>query len=106
MIVPFKDSAYKIIQMLIEILLPEDKGHVMNKKRFLEEYTGNEIPMPKKNPKPEDYELTFTGNISDDFKMGITVTKKSLKVHTVFFLIENSLLIIVFSCLLTSTLLI
>ncbi|XP_008196323.2 U3 small nucleolar RNA-associated protein 25 homolog [Tribolium castaneum] len=85
MVVPFKDSAFKIIQMIINILLPEDKGHVMNKKRFLEEYTGNEIPMPKKNPKPEDYELTFTGNTSDDFKIGITVTKKSLKLFADFY---------------------
>jgi U3 small nucleolar RNA-associated protein 25 len=84
-IAPFKDSAYKIIQMITSILLPEDKGHVMNKKRFLEEYTGNEICMPKKNPKPEDYELTFTGNTSDDFKIGITVTKKSLKLYADFY---------------------
>lgn len=80
MVVPFKDSAYRIVQMLMNILLPDDKGHVMNKKRFLEEYTGNEISLPKRNPKPEDYELTFSGNTSDDFKIGITVTKKSLKV--------------------------
>ncbi|RZC32469.1 digestive organ expansion factor -like [Asbolus verrucosus] len=85
MVVPFKDSAYKIVQMLINILLPEDKGHVMNKKRFIEEYTGNEIAMPKKNPKPEDYELTFTGNSNDDFKIGMTVTKKSLKLYADFY---------------------
>lgn len=54
----------------------------MNKKRFIDEYTGNEISMPKKNPKPEDYEQTFTGNSSDDFRIGLTVTKKSLKVST------------------------
>ncbi|XP_063918578.1 U3 small nucleolar RNA-associated protein 25 homolog [Zophobas morio] len=84
-IVPFKDSAYQIIQTLINILLPEDKSHVMKRKRFVEEYTGNEISMPKKNPKPEDYELTFSGNVSDDFKIGITVTKKSLKLYADFY---------------------
>lgn len=80
MIVPFKDAAYKIIQTIISILIPEDKGNVINKNRFLADYTGNELTMPKKNPKPEDYERLFVGNTSDDFKMGITVTKKSLKV--------------------------
>lgn len=50
----------------------------MNKNRFLEDYTGNEIILPKKNPKPEDYEHIFQGKSSDDFK--ITVTKQPLKV--------------------------
>lgn len=83
-IVPFKNAAYKIIQFLINILITEDKGNVINKNRFLEDFTGNELSMPKKNPKPEDYELTFAGNSSDDFKIGITVTKKSLKVHFIY----------------------
>lgn len=80
-IVPFKDAAYKIIQMMISILIAEDKGNVINKNRFIQDYTGNGITMPKKNPKPEDYEALFSGNVSDDFKIGITVTKKSLKVN-------------------------
>nr|XP_022912905.1 digestive organ expansion factor homolog [Onthophagus taurus] len=84
-IVPFKSSAYKIIQLLINILITEDKGNVINKNRFIEDYTGNELQMPKKNPKPEDYELTFSGNTSDDFKIGITVTKKSLKLYAAFY---------------------
>lgn len=67
--------------MLIDILLTEDKGNVINKTRFIEDFTGNEIVMPKKNPKPEDYEATFSGNCGDDFKIGITITKKSLKVR-------------------------
>lgn len=66
--------------LLIQLILSEDKGNVINKTRFLEDYTGNELIFPKKNPKPEDYEQTFQGNTSDDFKIGITVTKKSLKV--------------------------
>ncbi|KAJ8946429.1 hypothetical protein NQ318_014415 [Aromia moschata] len=84
-ILPFKEAAYRTIQMLIKILLPEDKGNVMNKKRFIEDYTGNELELPKKNPKPEDYEQTFQGNTSDDFKIGITVTKKSLKLYADFY---------------------
>lgn len=80
MIVPFRDSAYKIIMMLAEIFFFEDKGNVINKNRFIEDFTGHELTLPKKNPKPEDYEQTFTGNTGDDFRIGITVTKKSLKV--------------------------
>ncbi|KRT82956.1 hypothetical protein AMK59_3427, partial [Oryctes borbonicus] len=84
-VVPFKNAAFKIIQFLINILITEDKGNVINKNRFLEDFTGNELIMPKKNPKPEDYELTFAGNSSDDFKIGITVTKKSLKLYADFY---------------------
>lgn len=65
---------------MTDIILPEDRGNVVNKKRFVDDYTGNELILPKRNPKPEDYEHTFQGNTSDDFKIGITVTKKSLKV--------------------------
>lgn len=79
-LLPFKHSAYKVVLLLIQFFLSEDKGNVINKTRFLEEYTGNELILPKKNPKPEDYEHIFQGNTSDDFKIGITVTKKSLKV--------------------------
>lgn len=79
-VVPFRDSAYKIIQNFIHVMIPEDKGNVINKLRFIKDYTGSELTMPKKNPKPEDYEKLFSGNTGDDFKIGITVTKKSLKV--------------------------
>lgn len=79
-VVPFKDSAYKVVNTIINIMFKEDKGQVIKRNRFIEDYTGNELYLPKKNPKPEDYEKIFTGNTGDDFRMGISVTKKSLKV--------------------------
>lgn len=66
--------------MIVSILLPNEKANVINKKRFYEEFTGGEIIMPHKNPKPIDYERTFQGNTDDNFKIGLSVTKKSLKV--------------------------
>lgn len=84
-ILPFKDAAYKTIQIIINLIISEDKGNVMNKNRFTEDYSGNELFFPKKNPKPEDYEQLFQGNTSDDFKIGITVTKKSLKLYADFY---------------------
>lgn len=78
--VPFKDSAYRIVKTLIDILVPKESGQVINKKRFEDEFTGGEIAMPKKNPKPEDYELLFSGNTEDTFRLGMTITKKTLKV--------------------------
>ncbi|XP_043468748.1 U3 small nucleolar RNA-associated protein 25 homolog [Leptopilina heterotoma] len=85
-LVPFRDSCLKIVKMLIGLLIDEGKGgSVMNKKRFFEEFAGGEILMPKKNPKPEDYELTFSGNSDDSFRIGIQVTKKVLKLYSNFY---------------------
>ncbi|ENN77471.1 hypothetical protein D910_07347 [Dendroctonus ponderosae] len=84
-VAPFKDSAHKIVNTIINIMFTEDKGNVIKKKRFVEDYTGGELYMPKKNPKPEDYERIFTGNSSDDFRIGITFTKKSLKLYSDFY---------------------
>ncbi|XP_076164404.1 U3 small nucleolar RNA-associated protein 25 homolog isoform X2 [Ptiloglossa arizonensis] len=85
-IVPFRHSCLKIVELLISILIGEDKGgSVMNKKRFMEDFSGNELIMPKKNQKPEDYEQTFQGNIDDTFKIGISITKKTLKLYSEFY---------------------
>lgn len=84
-LLPFKQSAYKVVMFIIQLILSEDKGNVINKNRFVEDYTGNEILFPKKNPKPEDYEQIFQGNTNDDFKIGMTITKKSIKVSKHFY---------------------
>ncbi|KAF7415192.1 hypothetical protein HZH68_003681 [Vespula germanica] len=85
-IVPFRHSCLKIVELLISILIGEDKGgSVMNKNRFMEDFSGNELAMPKKNPKPEDYELIFQGNTDDTFKIGISITKKTLKLYSEFY---------------------
>ena len=85
-IVPFRHSCLRIVQLLISILIGEDKGgSVMNKKRFMDDFSGNELTMPKTNPKPEDYELTFQGNTDDTFKIGIAITKKTLKLYSEFY---------------------
>ncbi|XP_046435035.1 U3 small nucleolar RNA-associated protein 25 homolog [Neodiprion fabricii] len=85
-IVPFRHTCLKIVRLLIAILIGEDKGgSVVNKLRFMEDFSGNELAMPRKNPKPEDYEQTFEGNVDDTFKIGISVTKKTLKLYSDFY---------------------
>ncbi|RVE50077.1 hypothetical protein evm_005283 [Chilo suppressalis] len=83
--VPFKDAAYRVVKTLMDILVPKETGQVVNKKRFEEDFTGGEIFMPKKNPKPEDYELLFSGNTEDTFRLGMTITKKTMKLYTDFY---------------------
>lgn len=79
-LVPFKNAAYRVVKTLIDILVPKEAGQVVNKNRFEEDFTGGELVMPKKNPKPEDYELMFSGNTDDTFRVGMALTKKTLKV--------------------------
>jgi U3 small nucleolar RNA-associated protein 25 len=74
---------YRVVKMVMDIVLSDEKANVMNKKRFMDEFTGNEIVMPKKKPRPEDYEETFAGNTDDTFRIGITITKKSVKVSDI-----------------------
>lgn len=47
----------------------------------MDEYGGETLFMPKTNPKPADYIVTFNGNVDDNFKLGMAVTKKSIKVN-------------------------
>lgn len=86
-LVPFRYSCYKVVELLISIFIGEVKGGaVINKKRFEEDFgSGGEIIMPKKNPKPEDYQKLFQGNTDDTFKIGISVTKKALKLYSDFY---------------------
>ncbi|KAJ4447506.1 hypothetical protein ANN_09513 [Periplaneta americana] len=75
----------RVVKMIMNIVLPDEKANIMNKKRFFEEFTGGEIVMPKKNRRPEDYEEMFTGNTDDTFRIGLTVTKKSLRLYADFY---------------------
>lgn len=84
-LVPFKDSAYRIINTIISLMSPKENFNVVHKNRFLEEFTGGELTLPRKNPKPEDFEKTFVGNIDDAFRIGMAVTKSSLKLYESFY---------------------
>uniref|UniRef100_A0A1B6LTA9 U3 small nucleolar RNA-associated protein 25 homolog n=2 Tax=Graphocephala atropunctata TaxID=36148 RepID=A0A1B6LTA9_9HEMI len=84
-LVPFRNSVLRIVEMLTSILLEEGNNNILNKNRFFDEFNAGEIAMPHKNPKPEDYERTFTGDTDDNFKIGISVTKKSIKLYTDFY---------------------
>jgi len=84
-LVPFKDAAYRIINMMISLMSSKENFNVVHKNRFVEEFTGGELTLPRKNPKPEDFEKTFVGNIDDAFRIGMAVTKSSLKLYENFY---------------------
>ncbi len=89
-LVPFRDSVLRIVRILTALMFgdtkdnSEKKRNVMNIKRFIEEFSPEEETIKSHN-KPEDYESTFDGNIDDSFRIGISVTKKSLKLYSDFY---------------------
>ena len=83
-VLPFKEAARRVVETLISLLYPSSKGNVSNKKRFDQEYRA--LPPSKGSKfKPQDFNETFEGDCDDDFKIGIGVTKSSLKLYTDFY---------------------
>jgi len=81
-VVPFKESCRRIVEILIGLMFPDGKARVSNRKRFNQDY--QKIVKARKD-KPDDYYETFEGDIDDSFKLGLSVTKKSLKLYTDFY---------------------
>uniref|UniRef100_A0A336MKR4 CSON002566 protein n=1 Tax=Culicoides sonorensis TaxID=179676 RepID=A0A336MKR4_CULSO len=84
-VVPLRDSAYKIVNNFIALFCNNDKSKIMNYSRFVQEFTGNELFFPKRNPKPEDYEKIFAGNVDDNFRLGLCLTKKNIRLYTDYY---------------------
>ena len=88
-IVPFRDSAKRIVECLSDMLFSKDsetnKKSVMNLKRFNNEFGQDPNDSGPKASKPEDYRNTFVGNTSDDFRIGLAITKKTIKLYSDFY---------------------
>lgn len=72
MVVPFRESALRVIHILIALLesASQKKIDVSNKKRFKGEFGSNPEEKPPNLKRPEDYEAIFSGNIDDHFRIG------------------------------------
>ncbi|RWS26688.1 Digestive organ expansion factor-like protein [Leptotrombidium deliense] len=88
-VVPFRESCLRIMKILISLLFGDSsdengaKINVMNGKRFMEEFASDDQRITFR--KPDDYKQLFAGNIDDSFRIGISVTKKSLKLYSDFY---------------------
>lgn len=82
-LVPFRDSAYKIINTIFEMCSSTQKSTIENKKRFMDEFTEeDDEPHPLKSA---EWNETFHGNIDDCFRIGLKFTRKSVKLFADFF---------------------
>lgn len=84
-VVPFRESALRVVNILASLIFPEMGSKVAHYNRFQEEFGGEGLYFPKRNPKPEDYEKTFAGNSDDTFRIGISLTRKSMKLYADFY---------------------
>lgn len=88
-IVPFKESALRIVKIIMGLLSSDEKKiNVINKKRFQAQYGSDNDPSVKARQRPADYEATFIGNVDDMFRIGLTVTRKSLKLYADFYVAD------------------
>ncbi|CAF0735026.1 unnamed protein product [Didymodactylos carnosus] len=91
-IVPFRESVRRIVQCFEDILIGEDddeknKIQLTHRKRFKNDYgTGDEQTTTRTKPKfqrsSDEYDEIFSGNTDDHFRLGLCVTRKSLKFYT------------------------
>ncbi|WFD42371.1 rRNA-binding ribosome biosynthesis protein utp25 [Malassezia psittaci] len=87
-LVPFRNSAKSWVQKWIQVSACEQ---VEQKSRFLSEFSlppnaVDKLSDPKfANQYAEDHRKTFSGNIDDNFKMGVKLTRKTLKLYSAFF---------------------
>lgn len=84
-VLPFRDSALRTINCMIKLLYGEETKNVMNYKRFIKEFSIDEEDSLQRKRKPIDYQQTFNGNIDDMFRIGLALTKNSLKLYTEFY---------------------
>ena len=97
---PFRKFAYNFIERLMKIVMLPNFGKkhlksISGGQQFLEEYGSQdqedlpdsvkkELKKPMQN-KPKDFQNLFDGNSDDHFRMGIKLTKSSVKLFSDFY---------------------
>ncbi|CAK9296847.1 unnamed protein product [Gordionus sp. m RMFG-2023] len=85
-LVPFKNSAFRIVHTMMTLMSSTftQKSLVTNKHRFYQEYSDLDQNAEIKYPSKDRKEL-FSGNVDDCFKLGLSISKKCLKLYTDFY---------------------
>ena len=102
-VVPYRKLALKLVNMFIAMLMRPGEEYVSNKKRFVDAFgplgeedekrgaeedadeDDDENEKQNEANRPDDFNLLFSGNTEDHFKIGMSVSKKSLKLFTEFY---------------------
>ncbi|KUI59627.1 U3 small nucleolar RNA-associated protein 25 [Cytospora mali] len=80
MILPTRESCYKMIETMASICEPETQE---NRKRLEDSYHDKEDRFPQ--DKPADFKDVFAGNDDDMFRLGVKFTRKTIKYFAAFY---------------------
>lgn len=80
-LVPFRHTAHQVVHTMIKTMNPQQ---VFHKKRFDKEF-GEEEESEMDPTKPADFKATFAGNTDDCFRVGVSFTRKSVKLYSDFY---------------------
>lgn len=82
-LVPFRNTALEVVKLILQLAPKLQQERVANKNRFFSDYGVEEETI---NPnRPQDYLDTFSGNIDDCFRFGVSLTKKTIKLFAEFY---------------------
>lgn len=89
-ILPFRSSALSWFDALSSHTPASDGWQIANHSRFQTEYglppgTVDKLATAEEGMYPRDHVETFKGNIDDNFRVGIKVTRKSVKLFSEFY---------------------
>ncbi|XP_043917749.1 U3 small nucleolar RNA-associated protein 25 homolog isoform X2 [Protopterus annectens] len=85
-VVPFRESAVRVVQILISLMeVGNKKLDVSNKKRFKEEFGSDEDDSSPNVTKPEDFRALFAGNVDDHFRIGVGILQRSMRLYAPFY---------------------
>ncbi|XP_015212880.2 U3 small nucleolar RNA-associated protein 25 homolog isoform X2 [Lepisosteus oculatus] len=85
-LVPFRDGALRVVQILISLLeMAGKKMDISNKKRFKDEFGSDPKDRPPNLSRPDDYHAVFSGNVDDHFRIGVAILKKSMRLYAPFY---------------------
>lgn len=88
-LLPFRSTALLWINSLLSLFPPSTQSQTENKSRFLSEFslppgTADRL-VEKAGEWPKDHVDTFRGNVDDNFRVGVKVTRKSVKLFGGFY---------------------
>ncbi|XP_077968040.1 U3 small nucleolar RNA-associated protein 25 homolog [Styela clava] len=85
-LVPFKETALRVINIMLELFKQGDKFEVSYKKRFRDEFSQSEDDIDGGfSKKPEDYQCLFAGNTDEHFRIGIALLRNSVRLYSPFY---------------------
>ncbi|XP_075249928.1 U3 small nucleolar RNA-associated protein 25 homolog [Convolutriloba macropyga] len=81
---PFRNSAYNIVKIIMSLFEDSKKHKITKKKRFEEDF-GPKGFEPISEYRPQDYLDMMNGNIDDDFKIGLSISPKQIRMYSHFY---------------------